>query len=215
MAGKTIETDSKGIPLKGANPDGVPVPVFYAVVNTIFGALGFAAAWFWAYSASKQEAADAKMELVNQYDLSWLYLGILLLKILQLPLYAMLGVTRAASKIHVPDQHVYKVMGSEGSKLGYVLMDTDGVNGDFNRAQRALQNYCEAFPTVLALYVAASWVFPFEAFLCVAIWAVTRIMSAAGYKSSADGRMGGMIIGVIALSILQGMLIIVATKTLM
>eukprot|EP00545_Synedropsis_sp_CCMP1620_P008113 CAMPEP_0119010512 /NCGR_PEP_ID=MMETSP1176-20130426/5061_1 /TAXON_ID=265551 /ORGANISM="Synedropsis recta cf, Strain CCMP1620" /LENGTH=215 /DNA_ID=CAMNT_0006963185 /DNA_START=67 /DNA_END=714 /DNA_ORIENTATION=- len=214
MASKIIETDAKGIPLKGPDP-GLPFPVFYAVGNTIFGAIGFGVAWFWAYSASKQEVADAKMALVNQYDLGWLYLGILLLKTLQIPLYAMLGVTRGACKVHVPDQHVYKVKGAAGSNLGYVLMDTEGVNGDFNRAQRALHNYCEAFPTVLALYIAASWVFPFEAFVCAVVWAASRIMSASGYKSYADGRMSGMLIGVVALSILQGMIIIVAIKTLM
>lgn len=215
MAGKVIETDAKGIPLKGSNPDGVPVSVFYVIMNVIFGAVGYAITWFWAYSASKQESADAKIHLIATYDLGWLYLGIFLLKILQLPLYIMLGVTRAASRIHVPDQHVYKVMGAEGSKLGYVLMDTEGVNGDFNRAQRALQNYHEAFPSVLMLYVAASWVFPYESFVCAMIWAITRIMSASGYKAEADGRVGGLALGAVALSVLQGMTLMVSIKTLM
>jgi hypothetical protein len=64
------------------------------------------------------------------------------------------------------------------------------------------------------LYIAASWTFPFEAFVCATIWALSRILSASGYKSSADGRVGGMVIGSIAMNVLQGMVVIVAIKTL-
>lgn len=215
MASNKIETDSKGIPLKSPNEGSPPVAVFYVVMNTVFGAVGYAVAFFWAYSSSKQEAADAKIEIVGQYDLGWLYLGLVLLKLLQLPLGIMLGDARRSSKVQVPDQHVYKVMGASGTNLGYVLMEQDGAHGKFNRAQRAWQNYCESLPTVLSLYVAASWVFPMESFVCAMIYAVSRVMSASGYKSSADGRMGGLFIGGIVLSILQGMLILVAMKTLM
>lgn len=215
MPEKTIERDAKGIPLKSPNPDGVPVAVFYTIMNTVFGAIGFAVAWFLAYTSSKQESADSRMDIVAQYDLGWLYLGILVLRFLQIPLFIFVGQTRGAAKIHVPDQHVYKVMGAEGSKLGYVLMDTDGANGDFNRAQRAWQNYCENISTLLALYVAASWAFPYQAFICATIWAVARVMSASGYKSSADGRVGGMLLQAIAMNVLQGMVMIVAIKTLL
>ena len=85
----------------------------------------------------------------------------------------------------VPDQHVYRVMGSEGSKLklGYVLMETTGVHGEFNRAQRALMNYHRYSPTTLALqYVAASY-----GFVCVIIWAVTRWIGAVGGTNRQHG----------------------------
>ena len=215
MGGKTVETDSKGIPLKGPTPEGVRVPVFYAVMNAVFGAIGYVAAYFWAYSAAKHEVADIQIQIVAQFNLGWLYLGILMLKNLQLPIGVMLTLARNEAKIHLPNQHVYKVMGTEGSKLGYVLMENEGTLGDFNRAQRALQNYVEQFATLFMLYIAASWVFPREAFVCATIWAVSRIMSASGYKTNVDGRMGGMVIGVLAASVLQGMIILVAIKTLM
>jgi hypothetical protein len=70
MASKTIETESKGIPLKSPNPHGLPVPVFYALMNTLLGAGGYAAAYFWTYSpATKQQVADNKMQILAQYHL--------------------------------------------------------------------------------------------------------------------------------------------------
>jgi hypothetical protein len=94
--------------------------------------------------------------------------------------------------------------GGGGDKLGYVLMETDGVHGTFNRAQRAFQNYHEQFPSIMLQYVAASWIWPFEAFICIEVWAVSSCMSATGYTKSIDGRMPGHIIGYLATAILQG-----------
>jgi len=39
----------------------------------------------------------------------------------KIPLISILGHARKDAKIGLPDQQVYKVMGAEGSKLGYVL----------------------------------------------------------------------------------------------
>jgi hypothetical protein len=210
---KKIETDAKGIPLKGAMSESTPVWIFYTVINVVFGAMGLAVAYFAAY-ATKTSKADAQIATLAGFDFGWLYLGIVVLKILQLPLGVTLGEARQVSKIHLPDQHVYKVMGAEGSKLGFVLMETEGVLGDFNRAQRALMNYHEIFPTTALLYVAASFVFPFEAFWCATVWAVSRVMMAYGYKGSVNGRMLGSVIGVVAQGVLQGMVLIVSYKAL-
>ena len=105
-------------------------------------------------------------------------------------------------------------MGAEGSKLGYVLMENDGVHGSFNRAQRALQNYNETFPSVIIQFIAASLVFPFEAFVCIIIWQLGSTYSAVGYKNDVDGRMKGRIPGYFAMSTLNGMLLIIAYKAL-
>ena len=213
---KTIETDSKGIPLKHVGyPDQFSVAVFYAIGNVVLGGVGLSAAWFLAYAPdAKRASADTQIGILAEHNLGWLYLGIFLLKLLQVPIGTILGEARKASKAAVPDQHVYRVMGSEGSKFGYVLMETDGVHGAFNRAQRALMNYHEVFPTLALQYVAASWVFPFEAFVCVTVWAATRCLGAVGYKSTAEARFNGVMPGLIAMCAIQGMVMIVAVKAL-
>jgi hypothetical protein len=210
---KKTETDAKGIPLKGFMMDSPPVWFVFTVLHVVYGVVGFAVAYFAAY-ASKTSKADAHIATLAGFDFGWLYLGIVVLKILQWPLGAALVHVRQVSKIHLPDQHVYKVMGAEGSKLGFVLMETEGALGDFNRAQRGFMNYHENFPITALLYVAASFVFPFEAFWCVTVWAVSRLIMAYGYKDSVDGRMLGTLIGGAAQGVLQGMVLIVSYKAL-
>eukprot|EP00567_Pseudictyota_dubia_P018773 CAMPEP_0197433662 /NCGR_PEP_ID=MMETSP1175-20131217/1520_1 /TAXON_ID=1003142 /ORGANISM="Triceratium dubium, Strain CCMP147" /LENGTH=216 /DNA_ID=CAMNT_0042962127 /DNA_START=90 /DNA_END=740 /DNA_ORIENTATION=+ len=215
MGNPEEELDAKGIPLKSPYPEKPSVPVLYGVMTLIVGAIGLAIAYVTSYlTEAKQSAADAKISVLSEYDLGWLYLGVFVVKFLQLPIGITLGAARKASKVNVPDQHVYKVMGAEGSKLGYVLMETEGIHGEFNRAQRALQNYNEQFPSIMMQYLAASWVWPFEAFVCIAIFAIASCLSATGYVHSAKGRMKGRFFGYFAVATLQGMVLIAAFKAL-
>ena len=55
---------------------------------------------------AKQNAANVKISILSIYDLGWLYLGIFLVKSLQLPININLGSARNALKVNVPDQQV-------------------------------------------------------------------------------------------------------------
>ena len=211
-------TDERGIPLQSQFPDSPPVWIFVPTFNTVLLGLGVLIAYFASYApASKETAINTKIDLLASYDLGWLYLGIFLLQMLQLPLTVLLAHTRKESKVNVPDQHVYKVMGMmDGSKppVGYVLMETEGVIGRFNRAQRAWMNYGEQFPMLALLYVAAGFVLPIDSFVVVMVFACARIVAAFGYVQGADGRRLGTVISVLSLSVLQGMVLIAAIKAL-
>ena len=187
-------------------------------MTIIITAIGTAIAYFSSYfTESNISDANSKIDIISQYDLGWLYLGIFLVGKLTLPIQISLGSARKASKAGLPDQHVYKVMGtSEGSsKLGYVLMENEGVHGAFNRAQRALQNYHENFPGVVVQYVAASFVFPRNAFVCMMIWQISSCIGAVGYKNDVKGRMKGRLPSYFAMATLSGMILIVALKSLL
>lgn len=211
------KVDAKGIPLKSPYPEQLTVPALYSLLFIIISFIGVVIAYFTSYfTEAKKNAADAKISILSEYDLGWLYLGIFVVKSLQLPININLGSARNTSKVDVPDQQVYTVMGSGGGgdKLGYVLMETDGVHGTFNRAQRAFQNYHEQFPSIMLQYVAASWIWPFEAFICIVVWAVSCCLSATGYTKSSDGRMSGRIFGYLSTATLQGFILIAAYKSL-
>lgn len=181
---KPVETDEKGIPIKSPYPEKVSVVMLYSGMTVVIGGIGVAIAYVSSYlSESKRSDADVKISILSEHNLGWLYAGLFLLKLLQLPININLGQARNRSKLNVPDQHCYKVMGAAGSKLGYVLMESDGDHGAFNRAQRALQNYNEQFPAIALQYVAASFVFPFESFVCAVIWALSSCSSAVGYTA--------------------------------
>ena len=178
--------------------------------------IGLAVAYFACYSPeSKRESADAKIAILASYDLGWVYLGIFFVKLLQLPIAIILGTARKQSKAGLPNQHVYKVMGAEGSKLGYVLMENEGDHGKFNRAQRALMNYCEVFPSVALLFVAAGVVFPADAFTALMLFSVTKIIGAIGYtEKGAEGRQSGAALNFLSINTLNGMVLIAAYKSL-
>jgi len=176
----------------------------------VFGSIGVAVAYFAIYPATA--TADAKIATVASLDLGWVYLGAFVMKVGILVIGINLGGARAAAKVEVPDQQCYQVKGAEGSKLGYVLMETEGEIGAFNRAQRALQNFGETFPLFVIMYLLASFVFPFYAFVVCCCYMAAKAIMAVGYTSSADGRMGGTMLSLVANCILEGMVLMVGVK---
>ena len=103
------QRDAKGIPLKSPYPEGVSVPVLYSTMTIIITTIGTIIAYFSSYfTEAKVAAANAKIAIISDYDLGWLYLGLFLIRILTLPININLGAARKASKADLPDQHVYK-----------------------------------------------------------------------------------------------------------
>lgn len=207
-----LETDSKGIPIKGPYPDQPPVLVMYSAMTTIFSCIMGTVAF---YAIVKDNAAaDAKISLLAQYDLGYLYAALIVLRVGQFLMGVNAGHARKYCKVHPPDQHVYEVKGAEGSKLGYVLMDQEGVNGKFNRAQRAVVNYNETFPQTALYIVAGGFVFPKEMLVLVSIYSAARVMMAVGYASSVKGRMLGFMISNLTGSLLEVLVGIIAYKAM-
>ena len=198
------ETDAKGIPLTADHPAigmGIPIWSFYLIFNSVLTSLGLLLVVF-VVLPSDPRAADKISSLIS-LGFGWTYLGAWVLKFCQMIIGINLGTARAKSKVGVPDQHVYQVKGAEGSKLGYVLMETEGAHGDFNRAQRALQNLNENLPQFIAMYLLASYVCPKAVFVCACVFGFGRVMGAIGYTGSAAGRLGGTMIGVLGTSVID------------
>mmetsp|Transcript_16846 Transcript_16846/g.36503 ORF Transcript_16846/g.36503 Transcript_16846/m.36503 type:complete len:212 (+) Transcript_16846:65-700(+) len=211
MPGK-IETDARGIPLKSATPDAVPVPVLYGIFTTVFS--GVAGTIAYLAIVRDNPAADSKIAILSEYDLGYLYLAAFVLKLGQFAMGINLACARKASKVNVPDQQVYQVKGAEGSKLGYVLLEYDGVIGKFNRAQRAVQNYNESFPQNALYVLLGGLVYPREVSALVTFFAVARLFSAIGYTGSADGRMAGFLIANLSISVVEALVVISGCRSL-
>jgi len=208
-----METDEKGIPLKGSYPENPSVFVLYTIMNSVFTSIIGPISYFTIVKGN--DTATAKLELLAQYDLGYLYVAVLLLKLGQFAMGVNVGAARKICKVHPPDQHVYQVKGAEGSKLGYVLMDCDGDNGRFNRAQRAVQNYNETFPQVLIYIAFAGFVYPKEVMILTGVYSTARFISAVGYTSSTGGRLGGFISSNLVVHSLESLVGMIAYKLLM
>lgn len=209
------ETDAKGIPLKADHPAlamGIPIWAFYLIFNTIITSVGVATTLFVVFPS--QPAATEKLANLTSLGLGWVYLGVWVIKLGQVFLGINLGTARVGSRVAVPDQHVYQVKGAEGSKLGFVMMDTDGANGMFNRAQRALQNYNETFPLFAIVFLLAGYVCPFPAFVCVCVYSAAKVLAAVGYTSAAEGRIPGTMISLLANTVLESIVLLAGLKAL-
>ncbi|OEU21481.1 hypothetical protein FRACYDRAFT_235107 [Fragilariopsis cylindrus CCMP1102] len=104
-ANKDKKVDAKGIPLKSPYPEQLTVLSMYYIGFFINGSIGVVTAYFISYfTEAKQNAADAKILILSEYDLGWLYLGIFLVESLQLPININLGSAWNASKVNFPDQ---------------------------------------------------------------------------------------------------------------
>mmetsp|Transcript_105207 Transcript_105207/g.327998 ORF Transcript_105207/g.327998 Transcript_105207/m.327998 type:complete len:220 (+) Transcript_105207:59-718(+) len=207
--------DERGIPTKSDYPPKPPVPVLYVGFAVVGFAIGFGIA-FAVYVFGAQAKYDRQIDALAAGGLGWIYLSVVAIKVVALCININLGLSRKAAKVNVPDQQVYKVYVPESqSQLGYVMMETEGVLGTFNRAQRAYQNFLEQLPIFLVVMLLAGYAFAFPAFICALIYGSFRVIAAVGYTKRPKGRMAGNILGMISQEVLQGFLLIAGIKAIL
>jgi uncharacterized MAPEG superfamily protein len=209
MSGK-VETDSRGIPLKTIYPEGTNLAMTYTIGVVVFSVISSVVTYFAIVRGN--DTVAAKLELLAKYDLGYLYVAILILKIGQVAMGINMGCARNMSKVPPPDQHIYEVKGAEGSKLGYVLMDNEGLNGKFNRAQRAVQNFNESFPQLVLYIIFAGFVYPKEVSMLTTLYMITRLVYALGYSKEANGRFGGLMLSTLVANAIEFLVGFIAYK---
>ena len=200
--------DANGIPLKSSyDRMPLPVPILYTIFTFVFMAIGQCLAYAIYMTSSKY---DAKIALLAANGLGWIYVGLVVLhRGCTLGIGSVLGSARKGAKVNVPDQQVYSVYTKPGQpKLGYVLMEKEGPLGRFNRAQRALQNYLESAPFVLAFFLLSGFVFPFPTFCLGCFYSIARMVAAIGYTNSPDGRMAGNMLGMLGMTTMEALVLL-------
>mmetsp|Transcript_20824 Transcript_20824/g.43219 ORF Transcript_20824/g.43219 Transcript_20824/m.43219 type:complete len:224 (+) Transcript_20824:3-674(+) len=131
-----------------------------------------------------------KIALIKSYDLAPLYFILAALQFTMLLINANLGTARRPTRVNVPDQHVYKVYGGAGDSA-LVLMHDDAEFGKFNRAQRALANFEETLPLLIAQALAMAFIFPWATLVCVVVLGIFRVKGAVDYTTERMKRMTG------------------------
>jgi len=211
--------DSQGIPVNSAYPEilkYLPVPTWcvHLVFICVGVAVGQAAAWP-IYHHVADHRVPSKLQSLGSQDLGWLYLAVYVLKTGSVLLNIQATSWRRKARINVPDQHVYKVWTPPGGPaLPYVMFETEGDLGRFNRSQRAVQNYQEYLPGVLVTAVMAGYVFPFPVFILTLVYVASRMVMAVRYTESSDGRKAGFILSLLVSLMLDGLLLLVAYKVI-
>merc|ERR1712194_316025 len=203
----------RGIPVKTAYPP-LPVFVLYIILFGGYVLIGLPIAWQ-IHQRGNTAKYERVTELVGSYDLGYLYAAAVVLKVGYIIIITNLGTARKASKVNVPDQQVYKVYTPPGSaQMGYVLMETEGNLGKFNRAQRAFQTYVEQAPLVFLFFMLAGLVYPFPVFVLVCLYTFCRVVMAIGYTRQPNGRVAGNSLSKICIGVAEGFVLMIAYQTL-
>jgi len=177
--------------------------VVYTGFTGVFTSLGVAAACIPLFMQKNQKSRERVAELaLKGFGPAYLAYGVW--KFAGILIGANLGTARRETGINVPDQHAYKAVGKDD----LVLMDDDGANGRFNRAQRSLANVVEVAPSVLTAFLLNMQVFPKAAAACLAVFSMARVQGALGYTADRTKRMQGNMLANVSLAIQEGMIFV-------
>jgi len=112
------------------------------------------------------------------------------------------------------NMQVYKQYGKDAT-AGYVLLETKGPVGSYNRANRSLTHLVENSIPVAVMLVLAGGVYPFPTLVLTALFGVGRVMHQMGYASIGYGGHGlGFAIAEIGRYGMQGLCLLAADKSL-
>ena len=92
----------------------------------------------------------------------------------------------------------------------HVMLDSEGVIGQYNRSNRSLHHMCETYGILLAGLYMASTVFPFPTFLLTCLFAVGRVTHSIGYAGGYGKHAPGFLLNMLALNSIEGLLLFVA-----
>jgi hypothetical protein len=170
------------------------------IPNLLFAGITFAGMF---YGGSVSKFSRNRVKTLADRSAGPLLLGLWLLNLTHAMVTALVMDGRASSGCNPPDQYVYKVM-STGE---LVLMDDDGANGQFNRAQRGLHSMAESAIILLIALLPVAFVFPWTAAGLVVMLAYSRWSFASGYVMKREKRTGGFMLMVIMKEATFGMVL--------
>merc|ERR1712154_340552 len=109
---------------------------------------------------------------------------------------------------------IYKAAGSN-EKAPYVVLETEGPVGSYNRANRSLTHFVEnSLPVVLSILLAGR-VFALPTLILTASFALGRILHQFGYATVGYGAHApGYMLAMLSSVVLQGLCIVVGAKNL-
>jgi len=163
-------------------------------------------------SDKTKELIESKLQFVKDYELQYLYYVVFFIYVVRLQLMANVNGARAPTRLDRPDQHIYQVIGSND----LVLMANDGVNGRFNRAQRAINNMDEGLSLFLVNALLVAPIFgKVVFFLFIPLYGYGRISFGRDYKDSLRGRQRGFMLSMYAEHGMAAFVALIAIKVTM
>ena len=197
----TLDDEALGFGKKHAN-EGPP----FSFVFLPLAGLGVAHA---VYSWGSTALYDKQIALLQGAECGWMYIIVVLFVILGLhlnsyPIFfknkifhspgddaAILKIPEL-SNLRGPNQLVYKQLSAasngvptdEEKERGYIVVENEGLIGEYNRANRSMHHYVENNVATGARLMCSAFVFPFPTFVTFVLFAVGRILHQVGYTDA-------------------------------
>merc|ERR1740129_212442 len=135
---------------------------------------------------SDRAVLNATLTELHTKNLGYLYLSAFLFAILVgwLNFYPMAHKQKLKLKGNIrANMQIFKVLKSEqsGESTPLVVLEEDGVVGEYNRANRSLFHFLENMPSFLVCLFPASYVFPVPTFFWTVIFVIGRLWHQTGY----------------------------------
>ena len=159
---------------------------------------------------------DAKITLLAEHDLQWLYLAAFLFNrvVNWLNNYPMLHksrVMRGKSGNLRANMYIYTTYNDADRRA--VLLDEEGDAGKYNRANRSLHHFIENVPAFCVGLLLAGFVYPLATFVATCAFCAGRVLHQVEYSSSGYGaHAAGFLVAMFAGLAVDGMILNAALK---
>jgi hypothetical protein len=169
---------------------------------------GVAAASF--HFDSNKSTYDTKIEGLQQADLQWLYLALVVLG----RMIAIVNFVPTGYKNHLKgnirsNPFFYN---TEDENKTLVLFKEDGSMGMYNRSNRSIQHMIENIGVLLASIGPVGYVFPKQTFGIVCFFSLGRILHQKGYSKGYGNHAIGFVLSTFSVLTIEGLSLIVFLK---
>eukprot|EP00668_Euglena_longa_P004711 GGOE01005499.1.p1 GENE.GGOE01005499.1~~GGOE01005499.1.p1 ORF type:complete len:234 (+),score=59.52 GGOE01005499.1:34-702(+) len=207
--------DATGLPTRSEYAGmAMPIAAYHLLVTLFSIALGQAAAWP-IYLYLSDSLVKHKLRFLADQHLGWMLLSVFGVKLGLTLMHMISAMWRHEIKVNRPDQYVFRVYTPLGVQpLPYVLLETAGDVGRFNRFQMAVDSYVECLPLAVAYIVLMGSVFPLPTFLCTAVFLLSSLASGTQYAQAPPRHKFGSVIIYLSMTVIEGLLLLSAGKAL-
>jgi len=173
--------------------------------------IGFLVFKFGAHDIYKEQ-----ISFLASKNLGYLYLSVALFTALVqwLNVYPMVYKQRMSIKGNLrANMQIFKVNAAD-KPLPYVVMEEEGLIGNYNRANRSLFHFNENMGGIILCILCAGFVFPFPTLVATSIFALGRVLHQIGYAIGGYGKHGpGFALAMLTTVSLEGMVIVAALSS--
>jgi len=216
-ANQTDESAELGIPPVDALGFLKFLPAF-VLGPVITSAIGSTIAWR-IYTRGNTEIYDRNIAKLAENDLGYTLLAAAVFNLAvvwvnNFPMLYKTKIMRFTSGNLRANMQIYKQHGKNAAS-GYVLLETQGLVGSYNRANRSLTHMVENSIPVAVFLVLCGTVFPFPTLVLTALFGFGRILHQFGYAAVGYGGHGlGFALAEVGRFTMQGLCLLAADRSL-